>query len=67
MKNITWRKIALISTITLGVGTAFGVGYALGSLATAEFIVDRALELDLIQNVSRMELIEYYLKLKGGV
>ena len=66
MKNMTWRRIALIlSVVTAGI-IAFGAGYAMGAVDTARRIITIAVEVLEIKDVSAVELLTQYLKLKGG-
>ena len=70
MRNITWRRVAMILGIIVIAGMAYGVGYSMGALSAAEFMIDQVVKVMGFENISidisRVELIEYYLKLKGG-
>lgn len=70
MKNITWKRVAIILGILLAAGIAFGAGYAMGAFDTAKKIITLAVEVLEIRDVSAAELIHQYLKitgLKGGI
>ena len=71
MKNINYRRVAVIlSVVIIGV-IAFGAGYATGAVETTEFLIDQVVKImgyeGISIDISRWELIEYYLKLKGGI
>ncbi len=71
MKNITWRRIALILSLVVAGGISFGAGYAIGAMDTARFMIDQVVRVmgyeNIFIDISRMELMEYYIKLKGGM
>lgn len=47
----------------------FGAGYALGAYDTVKIVVNMAYKIVEYQNISigKAELMEYFLKLKGGI
>jgi len=71
MKNITWRKIALIISVILVGAVAFGIGYGLGAVDSAKFMIDKAVKIMQYEginiDITRAELLQYYIKLKGGI
>ena len=71
MKNTDWRRIAMILGLVVAGGITYGVGYSMGSLRTAEFMIDQVARImnyeGITINISRVELFEYFLKLKGGI
>ena len=66
MKNITWRRIAIILGVLLAAGIAFGAGYSMGAIDTAKRIITIGVEVLEIRDVNAMDLFTQYLKLKGG-
>ena len=70
MKNITWRRVAMILGIIVIAGMAYGVGYSMGVLSAAEFMIDQVVKVMGYENITidinKIELMTYYLKLKGG-
>lgn len=67
MKNITWRRVALILSVVIVGIVAFGVGYSIGALSVADFLIEKAVNMGIVDDISKVELMEYYIKLKGGV
>jgi len=67
MKNITWRRIAIILGVLLAVGIAYGFGYASGAFDTAKKIITLGVEVLEIRDTNAAELMHQYLKLKGGI
>jgi len=71
MKNITWRRVAMILAVVVAGLVCFGVGYATGAMNTTEFLIEKVVQVMGYENISidisRAELIQYYLKLKGGI
>ena len=71
MKNITWRRTARILSIILAGVICFGVGYAMGAMDTAKWIFNQGLKILEMKgmniDITRTELLEYYIKLKGGM
>ena len=71
MKNITWRRVAMILSVVIVGMLCFGVGYATGAMNTTEFLIEKVVQVMGYENInidiSRVELIQYYLKLKGGI
>ena len=71
MKNITWRRTAIILSIILAGVICFGVGYAMGATDTAKWIFNQGLKILEMKgmhiDITRTELLEYYIKLKGGM
>ena len=70
MKNVTWRRVAMIlSVVVIGL-IAFGAGVTIGASEAADFMINQVVKVmgfeDISIDISRVELIEYYLKLKGG-
>ena len=68
MKNINWKRIAIILAITFTVVVviAFGIGYAFGGMDTAKWLINKAVDMGVINGIGKAELMEYFLKLKGG-
>ena len=70
MKSITWRRAAIILSFIIIGGIGFGAGYGMGAIATAEFFIDKAVKImsyeGIFVDITRTELLEYYIKLKGG-
>ena len=70
MKNITWRRVAMILGIVIVGGIAFGAGYSAGALKASEFMIDQVVRIMGYENItidiSRTELLQYFVKLKGG-
>ena len=66
-----WRRIAMILSVVIAGGIAFGAGYAIGAMDTAKFLISRTLDFLAYKgfplDISKVELIEYYFKLKGGI
>jgi len=71
MKNITWRRVAMILSLVIAGLVCFGIGYAIGAMNTTDFLIDKVVQVMGYENInidiSRVELIQYYLKLKGGI
>ena len=70
MKNMTWRRVAIILSIVVVAGMTFGVGYAMGAMETAEFLINQVVKIMGYENIyidiSKADLMHYYLRLKGG-
>ena len=56
----------ILSVVVAGI-VAFGVGYALGASDVANWVIDKAISVGIINDINKAELWEYYLKMKGGV
>ena len=71
MKNVTWRRIAMVLGVIVACSLFFGVGMAIGAQRTAEFLIEKVVQImgyeGINIDISRAELIEYYIKLKGGI
>lgn len=70
MKNITWRRVAMVlGLIIIGI-IAFGAGYSTGTLDTADFMIEKVVQIMGYENITiditMPELRQYYLRLKGG-
>ena len=70
MKNITWRRVAMILGLVVIGFIAFGTGYITGTTQTAEFMIDQVVRVMGYENITidinRIELLQYYRRLKGG-
>ena len=70
MKNITWKKIAVGLFILAVAALSLGIGAAFAAQEAAEFIIDKAYKImgyeGITIDITKPELMEYYLKLKGG-
>jgi len=68
MQNKNWRRIALILSIMMAGTIIFGAGYAIGVYDTSKFVVNIAYKFAQYQNITlgKAELMEYFIKLKGG-
>ncbi len=68
---MNWRRIAIILGLVVAGSITYGIGYSIGSLRTAEFMIDQVARImnyeGITINISRVELFEYFLKLKGGI
>jgi len=71
MKNITWRRVALILSVVIAGIICFGVGYMIGAMDSAKWIFKQGLKILEMKgmhiDITRTELLEYYIKLKGGM
>lgn len=69
MKNKNWRRIAIILSLVVAGIICYGVGYAMGALDTAKFIVSAAEGFMEYQEIviGKADLMEYFIKLKGGM
>ena len=70
MKNMTWRRIAIILLLVVAGLFAFGIGYATGATTIAEFMINKIVQIMGYENITiditMPELRQYYLRLKGG-
>ncbi len=70
MKNVTWRRTAIILGVIIIAAISFGVGCAMGAIETAEFLIDEVVRVmkykEINIDITRVELFEYFIKLKGG-
>ena len=70
MKNITWRRVAMILGLVVIGFITFGVGYITGTTQAAEFMIDQVVRVIGYENITidinRIELLQYYRRLKGG-
>ena len=71
MKNMTWRRVALVLGLIVACSLCFGAGVAIGAQRTAEFLIEKVVQVmgyeGINIDISRGELLEYYIKLKGGI
>lgn len=71
MKNSFYKRLSLTLTIIVACSLVFGLGWAIGASTTASFLIDKAVQLMTYEgisiDISRVELMEYYIKLKGGM
>lgn len=66
MKNKLWRKLGQILLI-VGAGIiGYGIGYSIATTDVAKWFIEAAVDLELVKGVGRAELMEYFIKLKGG-
>ena len=63
MRKETWRRIGYILTFAIVAAISFFVGHIIGSMQTAEFIIDMAIDKGMVIGVNKAELFEYFLKL----
>ena len=67
---MTWRRAAMIMSVVLVGAIAFGAGYAIGAMETAEFLINQVVKIMGYENIyidiSKADLMHYYLRLKGG-
>ena len=68
MKNKNWRRIAIILSLVVAGILCYGVGYAMGALDTAKFVVSSAEAFMEYQEIviGKADLMEFFIKLKGG-
>jgi len=71
MKNANWRRVALVLGLIVACSLFFGAGVAIGAQRTAEFLIEKVVQVmgyeGINIDISRAELLEYYIKLKGGM
>ncbi len=71
MKNNNWRRIALILMIIVGMIIAFEIGVGVGAIETAKWMINQIVKfleykgIDL--DISKIDMLEYYQKVKGGI
>ena len=70
MKNVTWRRVAMILGLIIIGMMAFGAGYSSGALSAADFMIEKVVQIMGYENITiditMPELRQYYLRLKGG-
>ncbi len=70
MKNVTWRRVAMILGLIIIGMMAFGAGYSAGALSAADFMIGTIVTIMGYENITiditMPELRQYYLRLKGG-
>ena len=66
MKNIIWRKVgyALLGIVVISI--SYWVGYSVGIVDSAKWFIKKAVDMGIVDGIGRAELMEYFIKLKGG-
>ncbi len=66
MKNITWRKVGY-ALLLVGAGAgSYAIGYSIGAIDSAKWFIEQAVNIGIIDGIGKAELMEYFIKLKGG-
>ena len=66
MLNDTWRRIGYIALFIIAFIIGYGIGYSIASVDVAKWFIQMAVDKGIVNGVDKAELLEYYLKLKGG-
>ena len=67
MKSITWRRVAIVLGVVIVGLITFGAGYVYGSMSATKTLITIAFDVLDIERIGMAELLEQYLKLKGGM
>ena len=66
MLNATWRRIGYVALAVILFGIGYGIGYVIGEMDAAKFLVEKAVDLGMFNDIGKAELMEYWIKMKGG-
>ena len=66
MKNKLWRKIGYFGLIVFAGFFGYSIGVVIGTMDSAKWFVEQAVDMGIIDGIGKAELMEYFIKLKGG-
>lgn len=66
MKNKIWRRVGYTILLIGAVVAGYAIGYSIGAIDSAKWFIEQAVNTGIIDGVGKAELMEYFIKLKGG-